>query len=86
LEESLELVQSLGCTQEQAHSLVEYVYGRESGEPPQEAGGVMTTLAALCTASDIDRDKCTETELERVWTTIEQIREKQREKPHLGSA
>ena len=50
LEEALELVQSIGCTQSEAHQLVDYVYGRPAGEPSQEVGGVMVTLAALCIA------------------------------------
>ena len=86
LEEGLELVQSLGCTQKQAHSLVDYVYGRDVGVPSQEVGGVMVTLAALCAANDIDLDESAETELARVWTKVEQIRQKQLAKPHLGVA
>lgn len=40
LEESLELVQSLGCTQDEAHQLVDYVYGRPDGEANQEVEGL----------------------------------------------
>jgi hypothetical protein len=54
LEESLELVQSLDCTREEAHSLVDYVFNRKVGHPPQEVGGVMTTLAALCLANHLE--------------------------------
>lgn len=54
LEESLELVQACGCTQSEAHQLVDYVFGRPVGEVQQEAGGVMVTLAALCRAQGID--------------------------------
>lgn len=81
LEESLELVQSKGCTQAEAHMLVDYVYSRSVGEPTQEVGGVMVTLAALCNAADMDMEQCAETELARVWTKIEQIRAKQLTKP-----
>lgn len=81
LEESLELVQSLGCTKHEAIQLVDYVYGREVGDPPQEVGGVMVTLAALCLASDMDMHQCGETELARVWTKVEKIRAKQAAKP-----
>jgi len=81
LEEALELVQSAGCTADEAHQLVDYVYGREVGEMEQEVGGVMLTLAALCVAHDLDMGHCGEVELERVWTKIEQIREKQSAKP-----
>lgn len=81
LEESLELVQSLGCTKVEALQLVDYVYGREVGDPPQEVGGVMVTLAALCRAAGMDMDKCAETELARIWTKVDQIRAKQASKP-----
>ena len=66
LEESLELVQSLGCTKEDAHKLVEYVFNRPVGEPSQEVGGVSTTLAALCLANEINWEKAAEAEYLRV--------------------
>ena len=81
LEESLELVQSLGCTKEEAAMLVDYVYGRDVGDPPQEVGGVMVTLAAACLANNLDMHDNGETELKRIWTKVPQIREKQRTKP-----
>ena len=81
LEEALELVQSLGCTSSEAHQLVDYVYGRDIGEPFQEVGGVMNTLAALCNANDLNLSECAEKELARVWTKVEQIRAKQKTKP-----
>lgn len=81
LEESLELVQALGCTSSEAHQLVDYVYGRSIGEPNQEVGGVMVTLAALCFANSLSMISCGEIELERIWTKVEQIRAKQSAKP-----
>jgi len=81
LEEALELVQSIGCTQSEAHQLVEYVYGRPQGDINQEVGGVMVTMAALCLANGIDMHDGGETELTRVWTKIEKIRAKQAAKP-----
>lgn len=81
LEEALELVQACGCTQDEAHQLVDYVYGRPAGEPNQEVGGVMLTLAALCLAQGLDMHTSGEMELARVWTKIEQIRAKQATKP-----
>lgn len=81
LEESLELVQACGCTQSEAHQLVDYVYGDHIGEPKQEAGGVMVTLAALCLAHGIDMHEAGETELSRIWTMVEKIRTKQAAKP-----
>lgn len=84
LEESLELVQSKGCTQFEAHQLVDYVYGRPIGDPEQEVGGVMVTLAALCLSAKIDMHECGETELSRVWTMVEKIRMKQAAKPKFS--
>lgn len=81
LEEALELVQSCGCTANEAHQLVDYVFGRPIGEKEQEVGGVTVTLAALCNAQNIDIAECSETELRRVWTKVEQIRAKQAAKP-----
>ena len=81
LEEALELVQACGCTASEAHQLVDYVYGRPVGEPFQEVGGVMVTLAALCLANDLDMHANAETELARIWTKVEAIRAKQAAKP-----
>jgi len=81
LEEALELGQAVGCTREEAHQLVDYVYGRPVGETAQEAGGVMLTLAALCRAHDIDMHEAGEKELARVWAKLDAIRAKQATKP-----
>ena len=83
LEEALELVQSIGCTRSEAHQLVDYVYGRDIGDPPQEVGGVMVTLAALCLANDMDMNLCGDVELERISDpeTVLKIRAKQAAKP-----
>jgi len=81
LEESLELVQSLGCTKEEAMLLVDYVYGREIGRPGQEIGGVMVTLAALGNANILDIEACAELELDRCNRNIALIRAKQALKP-----
>lgn len=81
LEEALELVQSLNCTQSEAHQLVDYVYGRDVGDPPQEVGGVVITLAALCLANNMSMEECGEIELSRIWTKVEVIRAKQAAKP-----
>jgi hypothetical protein len=80
LEEALELVQSLGCTWEDARKLVDYVFSRDVGEPNQELGGVMVTLAALSFANSLDMNAAGETELARVWQKIDVIREKQARK------
>lgn len=81
LEESLELVQSIGCTKSEAHQLVDYVFNRPVGDTFQEIGGVMVTLAALCRASGFDMIIEGDKELNRVWQKIDKIREKQANKP-----
>lgn len=81
LEEALELVQSTDCTASEAHQLVDYVYGRPVGEPAQEVGGVMVTLAALCLANSLDMQAAAEAELARIWTKVDAIRAKQAAKP-----
>lgn len=81
LEEALELVQACGCTRDEAHQLVDYVFFRPIGEKAQEVGGVCVTLAALCEAQGIDMKAAGEAELARVWTKIDAIRAKQARKP-----
>lgn len=80
LEEALELAQASGCTRSHALALVEYVFGRPSGHPAQEVGGVMVTLAGLCSASGISMEEAGKLELSRNWDRIEQIRTKQQAK------
>lgn len=80
-EEALELVQSLGMTADEAHQLVDYVYGRPIGDTRQEIGGTLTTLAALCSCIDMEMDQCGELELARVRKHIDKIRAKQAAKP-----
>jgi hypothetical protein len=80
LEESLELLQSHGYDRARIATLVDYVYGRPAGEPSQEVGGVMVTLAAYCLATGIDMHASGETELARIWTKVEVIRAKQKSK------
>lgn len=84
-EEVLELLQSGGYPKSRFFALIGYVYSRPVGEPSQEVGGVMVTLAAYCLAHGIDMHEAGETELARVWTKVEQIRAKQAAKP-TGSA
>ncbi len=81
LEEALELVQACDCTASEAHQLVDYVFNRPVGEKGQEVGGVMITLAALCLANHIEMDTEAEIELNRIWGKVEQIRQKQLNKP-----
>jgi hypothetical protein len=84
LEEALELVQSTGCTTSEAHQLVDYVFNRPIGEPAQELGGTMVTLAALANAADLDMAIAAETELRRAWEIIDKIRAKAAAKPKFS--
>lgn len=85
LEEVLELLQSGDYPPERVAALTAYVYGRPVGEPSQEVGGVMVTLAAYCLAHGLDMHEAAEVELSRIWTKVETIRAKQAAKPK-GSA
>ena len=66
LDEALELFQAMGCSQQEAQELLTYVFGRPAGEVGQEVGGVMTTLAALCCAADVNLNQAAVLELNRV--------------------
>lgn len=82
-EEALELVQSCGMSKEDVLKLVDYVYSRPSGYSWQEVGGVMVTLAALCSAQGTNMKIQAEAELQRINepAVLERIREKQKNKP-----
>lgn len=84
LVEALELAQSFDCTNDEAHQLVDYVYGAPAGDMKQKIGGVMFTLAGLCSSQSFDMQELGEVELSRAWKKIEQIREKTGKKPALG--
>ena len=81
VEEAIELAQSVGCSKGDVLTLVDYVYSRPEGERYQEAGGVMLTLASLCSCARIDMINAGEAELARAWTKVEDIRAKQATKP-----
>ena len=83
-EEALELLQAMDGTRDEALQLVDYVFGRPKGDPHQEVGGVMITLAALCLAADMDMHQAGEDELARIWTKVEKIRAKQAAKPKFS--
>lgn len=85
IEEVLELLQAVGYPRERIAALTDYTWAKPPGEPAQEVGGTMLTLAAFCLAHGFDMHENGETELARVWTKVEQIRAKQAAKP-TGSA
>lgn len=86
LEEALELGQACKCTRSEAHQIVDYVFDREIGSVPQEIGGTMVTLAALCLAIGEDMHAAGDTELARVSTVevIERVRRKHFAKPKFS--
>jgi hypothetical protein len=85
-EEAAELTQALGMPRSEWDQLLDYVYGRPAGEPHQEVGGVMVTLAALCQAQGLDMELDGETELARILRPeiVQKIRAKQAAKPKFG--
>lgn len=87
IEEALELAQSNGYTRDRIEELLDYVYSRPAGEPSQEVGGVMVTLAGYCSVIGVNMMEAAETELARVSTPeiIHKIRTKEANKPK-GSA
>lgn len=86
LEEAIELGQSLEITKEQAHLLVDYVYGRPVGEVRQEISGVLITLFALTTAVGANAQDCIAEEYERISQPefLEKIRAKHNSKVDAG--
>lgn len=81
LEEALELAQACDCTKSEAMQLVDYVFSRPTGAKYQKVGGVMVTLAALCTAHDLEMHDAGNDEVNRVWHKIDEIKAKQAVKP-----
>lgn len=84
LEEALELAQASNLTKTQAKEILEYVYGRPVGEPAQEVGGVMVTLASYCSVRGIELESAAYNEMCRCWQQFEKIAEKHRNKPTFG--
>jgi hypothetical protein len=85
LEEVLELLQAHGYDKARIQTLVDYTYGRPVGEPFQELGGVMVTLAAFSSAAGMLMKDAGEAELDRIWHLIPQIQAKQKSKRGLHS-
>jgi NTP pyrophosphatase (non-canonical NTP hydrolase) len=81
LEEALELVQACGCKPREVELLVDYVFNRSIGNKEQEVGGVLLTLAALCSIHQLDMRDAGNKELLRVWIKKEVIKAKHDSKP-----
>jgi NTP pyrophosphatase (non-canonical NTP hydrolase) len=86
LEEATELVQASGMTREKAQAVLDYVYGREVGQPFQEVGGVMITLSMLADVQDISVEHAWITEFDRIHQpeVIAKVRARQIEKRAAG--
>lgn len=78
LEEVYETVQAFGMSEQEAVKLAGYSFNRPVGEPNQEIGGAMVTLASLCIVAGYDLMECAEADLEKLQRpeTIERIRAK----------
>ncbi len=68
LEEAIELAQAVGLTESDVGVVTDYVYNRPVGQPAQEVGGVMITLAALCEKTQINLEAAAITEFHRIDT------------------
>ena len=66
LEEVLELLQAHGYDKARIPTLVDYVFGRPVGDPAQEVGGVMVTLAGYCWVAGLDMHADGQAELDRI--------------------
>lgn len=66
LEESIELAQALGVPRETALLCVQTVYDKPVGNPMQEGGGALMTLAILCHELRWDAMELLEAEVRRV--------------------
>lgn len=66
VEEAMELAQACGVSESEVLQLAYYVFDRPTGEVALEVGGVMNTLAAMCTAYHIDLYRAGWAELERI--------------------
>ncbi|WP_459061821.1 hypothetical protein [Stenotrophomonas sp. PSU-St15] len=66
LEEVLELLQAHGYDPARVPTLVDYVFSRPAGDPAQEVGGVMVTLAGYCWVAGLDMHVHGHAELARI--------------------
>lgn len=85
LEEVLELLQAHGYNKARVPTLVDYVFDRPVGEPAQEVGGVMVTLAGYCWVAGLDMHAAGDAELARINQpeVMDKIRQKQEAKNAL---
>jgi len=67
-EEATEAVQALGMTEDEAHQLVAYTFGRPPGDVRKEIGAAALTLASLCVVGGWDMMECAEADLAALCT------------------
>jgi NTP pyrophosphatase (non-canonical NTP hydrolase) len=84
LEETLELCQATGITEAEIAKAVKYTYGRPVGEVPQEVGGVMISVAGLCSAHNISMEHAMQMGLAYCVHNTRKIRSKQKDKVKAG--
>lgn len=80
IEEAVELVQSLNFPKESILSLVDHVYNKPPGELYEEAGGTLTTLAALLSSVDASLETAANNGIDRAYTKIALVRAKHKAK------
>lgn len=85
LEEALELAQACELPADKAAHILAYVYGRDAGDPAQEAGGVGITLLALCASLGLSADTCEQVEVAKVLAKpVDHFRSRHAEKEAAG--
>jgi len=74
LEEAGELFQAMNMTKADAYRVIDYVFGRPTGELYQEIGGVMVTLLALASQQRQDVSLCLAVEYSRITNPSTQLK------------
>lgn len=64
--------------------MTDFVFVRRQGAIEQEVGGAINSLASLCIAYNIDMERTAHVELDRCWRYLEEIKEKQKNKPPIA--
>lgn len=83
IEEAIELVQACNLPKERLLQIVEHVYTRAAGQPAEEIGDVMISLAALSSAAKVNMEQSAVTGVAKCVKNTELIRKKRKEKPEF---
>lgn len=85
LEESLELAQAVGITEDEIDKMRLHVYAKDVGRVGQEIGGVVTTLLTLAQSQDVDMNVAGLMEIDRIHALPpEKFRKRQELNASLG--